>query len=151
MDLRRDDLTRPEVHALLAAHVADMHRISPPGSVHVLDLDGLRKPEITFWSAWIDGRLAGCGALKELDPTHGELKSMRTAEAFRGRGVGRAILDHLLAEAKARGYARVSLETGSQPFFAPAWALYEAAGFRDCPPFDPYVEDSNSRFMTKAL
>ncbi|HJV21047.1 MAG TPA: GNAT family N-acetyltransferase, partial [Holophagaceae bacterium] len=128
-----------------------MHRISPPGSVHVLDVEGLRKPGVSFWSLWIDGALAGCGALKELDPTHGELKSMRTADVFRGRGVGKAMLAFLLAEAKARGYTRVSLETGSQPFFAPAWALYEAAGFTDCAPFDPYVDDPNSRFMTKTL
>ncbi len=151
MDLRPDDLSSPEVQALLAAHVADMYRISPPGSVHVLNLEGLRKPEVRFYTLWIDGQLAGCGALKELDPTHGELKSMRTAEGFRGRGVGGAMLAHLLAEARARGYTRVSLETGSQPFFAPAWALYEGAGFRDCPPFDHYVEDPNSRFMTKVL
>ena len=151
MDIRPDDLSAPEVQALLAAHVADMHRISPPGSVHVLDLDGLRKPEVSFYTLWIEGRLAGCGALKELDPTHGELKSMRTAAGFRGRGVGAAMLAHLLAVAKTRGYTRVSLETGSQPFFQPAWALYEGAGFRDCPPFATYVEDPNSRFMTKAL
>ena len=151
MDIRPDDLSAPEVQALLAAHVADMHRISPPGSVHVLDVEGLRKPEVSFYTLWIEGRLAGCGALKELDPTHGELKSMRTAEGFRGHGVGKAMLAFLLGEARRRGYARLSLETGSQPFFAPAWALYEAAGFTDCPPFANYREDPNSRFMTKAL
>ena len=151
MDIRPDDLSAPEVQALLAAHVADMHRISPPGSVHVLDVEGLRKPEVSFYTLWIEGRLAGCGALKELDPTHGELKSMRTAEGFRGHGVGKAMLAFLLGEARRRGYARLSLETGSQPFFAPAWALYEAAGFTDCPPFAIYFEDPNSRFMTKAL
>lgn len=151
MDIRRDDLSNSEVQALLAAHVADMYRISPPGSVHVLDLDGLRQPEITFWSLWIEGQLAGCGALKELDPTHGEIKSMRTAPTFRGRGVGKTMLTHLLAVALERGYSRVSLETGSQPFFAPAWALYRSAGFTDCPPFDHYGDDPNSVFMTKAL
>ncbi len=151
MEIRPDDLSAPEVQALLTAHVADMYRISPPGSVHVLDLDGLRQLDVRFYTLWIDGALAGCGALKELDPTHGELKSMRTAEAFRGRGVGKAMLTHLLAVAEAHGYTRVSLETGSQPFFAAAWALYEAAGFTDCPPFDHYVDDPNSRFMTKAL
>ncbi len=151
MRIRPDDLSSPEIHALLAAHVADMYRISPPGSVHVLDVEGLRQPGLSFWSLWIDGELAGCGALKELDPTHGELKSMRTAPAFRGRGVGKAMLSHLLAEARHRGYTRVSLETGSQPFFAPAWALYRSAGFTDCPPFDHYVDDPNSVFMTKAL
>ncbi len=151
MDIRIDNLSSPEIRTLLEAHVADMYRISPPGSVHVLDVEGLRQPEVTFWSLWIEGQLAGCGALKELDATHGEVKSMRTAEAFRGRGVGRAMLDHLLAEASARGYARVSLETGSQPFFAPAWALYRGAGFTECPPFDHYVDDPNSVFMTKAL
>jgi putative acetyltransferase len=151
MDIRRDDLTSLEVQSLLAAHVADMHRISPPGSVHVLDLDGLRQPEVTFWSLWIEGQLAGCGALKELDSSHGEIKSMRTAPAFRGRGVGRAMLTHLLAVAQERGYARLSLETGSQPFFAPAWALYRSAGFAECPPFDHYVDDPHSLFMTKAI
>ncbi|HJW34822.1 MAG TPA: GNAT family N-acetyltransferase [Holophagaceae bacterium] len=151
MDIHPDDLTHPDVQALLAAHVADMYRISPPGSVHVLDLDGLRQPGVSFWSLWIDGALAGCGALKELDPTHGELKSMRTAEAFRGHGVGKAMLTYLLAEAQRRGYTRVSLETGSQPFFAPAWALYRSAGFTDGPPFDHYVDDPHSVFMTKEL
>lgn len=151
MDIRRDDLSSSEVRELLAAHVADMYHISPPGSVHVLDLDGLRQPEITFWSLWIEGELAGCGALKELDPTHGEIKSMRTAPAFRGRGVGKAMLAHLLAVARERGYTRLSLETGSQPFFAPAWALYRSAGFTECPPFDHYVDDPNSVFMTRLL
>lgn len=151
MDIRSDDLSGPEVQALLAAHVTDMYRISPPGSVHVLDLDGLRQPEVAFWSAWIDGQLAGCGALKELDATHCELKSMRTAPTFRGQGVAKAMLTHLLAEAAARGYARVSLETGSQPFFAPAWALYRSAGFTECPPFDHYWDDPNSVFMSKVL
>jgi putative acetyltransferase len=151
MEIRPDDLSSPEVRELLAAHLADMHRISPPGSVHVLDLEGLRAPEVSFWSLGIDGRLAGCGALKELDPAHAEIKSMRTAPAFRGRGVGRAMLAHLLAVAQARGYRRVSLETGSQPFFAPAWALYRGAGFTDCPPFDHYSDDPHSVFMTLVL
>jgi len=151
MRIESDDLTRPEVIALLNEHLSNMFELSPPESVHALDLDKLRQPEISFWTAWDDGGLLGCGALKELDPTHGELKSMRTAPAFRGRGVGKAMLNHLLAEARHRGYTRVSLETGSQPFFAPAWALYRSAGFTDCPPFDRYADDPNSVFMTKAL
>lgn len=151
MDLRRDDLSGPEVQALLAEHVAEMHRISPPGSVHALDLEGLRRPEITFWTAWRGAALLGCGALKELDPLHGEIKSMRTARDHRREGVARALLEHLLAEAEARGYARLSLETGAQEAFAPARALYAAYGFRPCPPFAHYRDDPNSVFLSRLL
>ena len=128
-----------------------MYEISPPESVHALDLAALRKPEITFWTAWRDGELLGCGALKALDATHGEIKSMRTASAHRRTGVGRAVLEHIFAEARARSYARLSLETGSMEAFAPARRLYESFGFAYCPPFGDYTEDPNSVFMTRAL
>jgi putative acetyltransferase len=150
--IRRDDLGGPEIRALLDEHLAHMRSISPPESVHALDLDALRRPEISFWSAWsADGQLLGCGALKEIDVRHAEIKSMRTAAARRRSGVARAMLAHIVAEAKRRGYACLSLETGAEPAFAPARALYERFGFVLCPPFEGYVEDPNSVFMTKAL
>jgi putative acetyltransferase len=136
----------------LQEHLDDMHLHSPPESVHALDLDSLRKPEITFWSIWSDdGRLVGCGALKELDKTHGEIKSMRTANAFRSKGAGKLILRHILEEARRRGYKRLSLETGSMVAFDPARRLYENHGFKYCGPFADYVLDPNSVFMTVEL
>jgi putative acetyltransferase len=151
MQIRRDDLSGAAIRALLDEHLASMRRISPPESVHALDLDRLRRPEITFWTAWLDGELAGCGALKALDATHGEVKSMRTADAHRRRGVGRALLEHIVAEARARGYARLSLETGSMSAFEPARTLYARYGFVRCEPFAGYGPDPNSVFMTLAL
>ena len=126
-----------------------MRAISPPESVRALDLDGLRRPEITFWTAWSGNALLGCGALKELSPDHGEVKSMRTARAHRRGGVARAMLAHIVAEARRRGYERLSLETGSMAEFAPARSLYERFGFRYCEPFAGYVDDPNSVFMTR--
>ncbi len=154
--IRLDDLTDPRIAAFLQEHLADMHRISPPESVHALDLDGLRRPEIRFWSAWLDipdggGRLAGTVALKRLDAGHAELKSMRTAADLRGQGIAARMLAHALAEARAAGHARISLETGSQPFFAPARALYARHGFEDCAPFGSYGPDPASHFMTRLL
>jgi putative acetyltransferase len=151
MDIKRDDLSGPEIRALLAEHMRSMLSISPPESVHALDLTGLRKPEITFWTAWSGRELLGCGALKELDSLHGEIKSMRTASAHLRNGVARAMLEHILNEAANRGYKRLSLETGSQGAFEPARRLYESFGFHGCPPFDGYSEDPNSVFMTKLL
>ncbi len=151
MLIRIDNLTGPEIRALLEEHLRSMHALSPPESVHALDLSALRRPEITFWTAWSGGELLGCGALKELDPAHGEVKSMRTASTRRRQGVGRAMLQHILAEAGARGYARLSLETGSQAAFAPARNLYESFGFAYCGPFADYREDPNSVFMTRTL
>jgi len=151
MLIRLDDLAGPEIRALLEEHLRSMHRLSPPESVHALDLAALRKPEITFWTAWSGGELLGCGALKELDPTHGEVKSMRTASAHRRNGVGRAVLEHIAAEARARSYLRLSLETGSMEAFAPARRLYKSFGFTRCPPFADYTDDPNSVFMTRAL
>ena len=151
MHIRVDDLAGPKIRALLEEHLADMRAISPPGSVHALDLDGLRRPEITFWTAWSGTALLGCGALKELAPDHGEIKSMRTARAHRRSGVARAMLAHTVAEARRRGYGRLSLETGSMAEFAPARALYESFGFGYCGPFAGYVDDPNSVFMTRTL
>ena len=152
MQIRRDDLTGPEIRALLEEHLRNMHELSPPESVHALDLDKLRRPDITFWTAWSDaGELLGCGALRELSPRHGEIKSMRTPQALRRRGAGRALLEHIISEARSRAYERLSLETGSNAPFAAAQKLYESAGFRICPPFGDYVEDPHSVFMTRAL
>jgi putative acetyltransferase len=149
MDIRIDDLRGPEIRALLEDHLAEMHRNSPPESVHALDLDGLRRPEVTFWTAWSGEGLMGCGALKELAPAHGEVKSMRTAPAFRRQGVGKAMLTQIIREAEARGYHRLSLETGSMEAFLPARELYESFGFSYCPPFGEYVLDDNSVFLTR--
>ncbi|HJW43581.1 MAG TPA: GNAT family N-acetyltransferase [Geothrix sp.] len=151
MRILRDDLSGPEVRALLAEHLQNMHSISPPESVHALDLDGLRRPDITFWTVWEGRELLGCGALRELDAAHGEVKSMRTAQAHRGRGVARAMLEHILAEARARGYGRLSLETGAQAAFEPARRLYASHGFEPCAPFGEYRPDPNSVFMTREL
>jgi putative acetyltransferase len=151
MQIRRDDLSGPEIRALLEEHLRNMHSLSPPESVHALDLDGLRRPEITFWTVWSDGALLGCGALKALDDRHAEIKSMRTATAHRRSGVAQAMLQHILAEATQRRYTRLSLETGSQPEFEPARRLYRKFGFDDCAPFADYTEDPNSVFMTRSL
>lgn len=151
MEIVRDDPARPEVRALLEEHLRDMRRISPIRSVHALDVEGLRVPAITFWSVREGGALLGCGALRELDRAHGEIKSMRTATEARRRGVARAMLAHILDEARRRGYARLSLETGSQPAFEPARSLYRSAGFVPCPPFGDYAEDPNSVFLTLVL
>lgn len=151
MHIRIDDLRGPEIRALLEEHLVDMHRISPPESVHALDLEGLRKPEITFWTAWSGSDLVGCGALKALDTAHGEIKSMRTSLTHRRTGAGRAMLHHILDEARRRGYTRLSLETGSQPAFEPARRLYSSFGFEVCGPFATYAEDPLSVFMTRTL
>lgn len=146
-----DDLTGAQILGLLQLHLDDMHRWSPPESVHAMPAERLRQPDVLFFAAWDGEVLAGCGAIKHLDATHGELKSMRAAPAYRGRGVGRAILDRLLAEARARGYVRVSLETGRPEPFHAAQALYRADGFVECPPFGAYVADDFSMCMTKVL
>jgi putative acetyltransferase len=151
MHIRLDDLRGPEIAALLSAHVAFCRASSPPESTHVLDLDALRAPGITFWSAWDGAELLGCAALKELDPSHGEVKSMHTAARHRGRGVALGLLQHAVAEARSRGYRRLSLETGSMQVFAPARALYARYGFTPCAPFADYRLDPNSVFMTLEL
>ena len=146
-----DDLSGNKVAALLEEHLDGMVQHSPEESVHALDLVSLRSPEITFWTAWEDEELLGCGALKELDAKHGEIKSMRTAKAHLGKGVATTLLLHIIAECRKRSYARISLETGSGPAFEPALALYEKYGFEYCGPFDEYREDPFSRFMTLVL
>ncbi|HTS83443.1 MAG TPA: GNAT family N-acetyltransferase [Myxococcaceae bacterium] len=146
-----DDLSGARTRALIARHLAGMHANSPPESVHAFDVQKLRQPGVTFWSAWVGEALAGCGALKVLDAERGELKSMRVADAFLGQGIGRAILEHLLAEARARRLRTVWLETGSAPAFVPALRLYESAGFRRCGPFGDYRLDPFSVFMTREL
>lgn len=151
MEIRLGGLETPQVRFLLEDHVADMRRYSPPESVHTLDLDRLRTPDLTFWSVWEGADAIGCGALRELDATHGELKSMRTATGHRRRGVGGALLTHLVEEARRRRYARVSLETGSPQAFAPARAMYARHGFVECGPFEPYAADDFSVFMTLDL
>lgn len=151
MDLRLDDLRHPAVIALLQEHLDWMHRISPPESVHALDLAALRRPDITFWTLWDGDALAGCGALRELAQGHGEVKSMHTAQTHLRRGVAARMLEHILAEARQRGYGRLSLETGSMAYFAPARALYARAGSSPCAPFGDYVDDPNSVFMTRTL
>ena len=147
MHIRSDDLTSPAVIELLAEHLRSMHEHSPPESVHALDLAGLKQSGIRFWAAWEGAELLGCGALRELDAAHAEIKSMRTARRHLRRGVAAAMLTHLIAEARRRGYRRLSLETGSMAAFAPARALYARFGFRYCDPFADYVVDPNSVFM----
>jgi len=152
MRIEVDDLTRPQVHELLREHLASMYEVTPADKVYALDLSGLRVPEISFWTAWEgEATLLGCGALKELSPLHGEIKSMRTPQALRRRGAGRAVLSHILEQARARGYERLSLETGSHPAFAPAQRLYESFGFTRCAPFADYPDDPHSVFMTLPL
>lgn len=146
-----DDLTDPAVVALLEAHVAQLRSISPPESTHALDLDGLRAPGVRFWAAREDDRVLGCAALTLVEPGHGELKSMRTAPDATGRGVGTALLRHVLSHARSEGLARVSLETGAEDFFAPARRLYARHGFTACPPFGRYRPDPLSVFMTLPL
>lgn len=151
MNIQLDDLTHPAVHALLEEHLQNMRAVSPPESVHALDLDKLRQPGISFWSAWEGEQLVGCGALKELDRDHGEIKSMRTPQALRRRGAGRALLAHIIDTARSRGLRRLSLETGPAPAFESAQRLYESFGFSRCGPFGAYREDPHSVFMTLAL
>ena len=148
MIIREDDLSGPEIVALLGRHLDTMAEHSPPESRHALDLEGLRAPDVTFWTVWEETRLLGCGALKEISGWHGEIKSMHTAEAARGRGVARRMVEHILAEARRRSYTRLSLETGSMEAFFPAQALYSGFGFQFCPPFAGYKLDPNSVFMT---
>lgn len=151
MEIRIDDLRGSEIARLLQEHLDEMFLHSPAESVHALDLERLRRPDITFWTVWEDGELLGCGALKALDATHGELKSMRTAQRHLRRGVAATLMRHMLQVARQRGYRRLSLETGSPDAFLPARAMYERFGFEECGPFGDYVEDPYSVFMTLAL
>jgi putative acetyltransferase len=150
-EIRSGGLDDPQVAELLEDHLRDMRSVSPPESVHALDLSKLKKPEITFWSVWNGAELVGCGALKRLDAEHAELKSMRTARSYRRVGLGKLILEHIMGEARRRGYRRLSLETGSMPFFEPARTLYASYGFVECPPFADYRVDPYSVCMTRGL
>ena len=149
--VRQDDPGRGEIAILIRAHLAEMAQHSPPQSIHALSIEELRAPNVTFWSVWAGSALAGCGALKELDATHGEIKSMRTAAGYLRQGVASSLLEHLMAEARRRGYLRLSLETGSMAAYAAARRLYTQFGFETCPPFASYALDPNSIFMTRAL
>ncbi|OOG42861.1 GNAT family N-acetyltransferase [Polaromonas sp. A23] len=151
MKIEADDLTRPEVIALLNEHLSNMYELSPPESVHALDVAKLRSPDITFWTVWDDGVLLGCCALKELSPSHGEVKSMRTPLALRRLGAGRAVLAHIISVAGGRGYQRLSLETEAVDAFVPAQELYASFGFSLCGPFGSYREDPHSVFMSREL
>ena len=151
MNIKIDDLKGSEIYELLQEHLQSMRLHSPPESVHALDIEALRRPEITFWTVWENGELLGCGALKELDSQHGEIKSMRTSSLHLRKGVAKYILNHILEEAVRRGYSRVSLETGSMEAFEPARRLYANSGFTYCEPFGDYVEDPYSVFMTREL
>lgn len=151
MEIKIDDLSSPRIAEFLAEHLENMAENSPPESIHALPLDQLRKPDITFWSVWSGSELLGCGALKQLNSGHGEIKSMRTASEHRRKGVAARLLEHILDEANRREYKRVSLETGSMEAFAPAHHLYVKFGFRQCGPFADYIDDPNSLFMTKEL
>jgi putative acetyltransferase len=151
MDFRVDDLSGPEIAALLLDHLRSVALHSPPESVHALDLAGLRQSGVTLWTAWEHGQLLGCGALKELDARHAEIKSMKTSPAYLRRGVAKGILGHLIGEARQRGYRRLSLETGSMAAFEPARRLYAGFGFTYCGPFADYIEDPHSVFMTRAF
>lgn len=157
MDIKVDNLRGSEIFELLQEHLQSMTLHSPPESIHALDIEALRKPairperEITFWTAWEGGELLGCGALKELDSLHGEVKSMRTASLHLRKGVARSLLHHIIEEAKLRGYNRLSLETGSMEAFEPARNLYADSGFTYCKPFADYVDDPFSAFMTREL
>jgi putative acetyltransferase len=149
--LRVDDLSGEPVRELIARHLLGMHAHSPPESVHAFAIDKLRDPDVIFWSAWIGNEIAGCGALKRLSGEQGEIKSMRVADRFLGQGVGRAILEHIIAEARAMGLRSMWLETGSGDAFLPAINLYESVGFERCGPFGGYVADPFSVFMTVAI
>lgn len=149
--IRPDDLTGDQIAALLRLHLDEMHAWSPPCSVHAMPIERLRANDVTFFSAWDGTRLAACGAIKQLDPAHGELKSMRADPDYRGKGAGKAVLHHLIEVGRASGYARLSLETGSTEQFEPARSLYRANGFAQCGPFGDYAEDPFSVFMTREL
>jgi len=145
------NLDTPEFAALIDTHTELMLSLSPPGSCHFLPMDSLRTPDVTVWEMRDTETLVGCGALQELSPRHGEIKSMHMRSQRRGSGLGRTMLDHILNEARTRGYTRLSLETGSMDGFKPSRTLYQSCGFEVCPPFGDYVEDPNSVFMSLAL
>lgn len=151
MHIKVDDLRGSEIAELLNEHLTDIKSVSPPESKHALDLEGLRQPDITFWTLWEGDKLAGCGALRELSAQLGEIKAMRTAAKFRRKGVAAKLLHHIIEESRRHSYRRLSLETGSMAYFEPARRLYTSFGFEVCAPFADYREDPNSVFMTKII
>ena len=151
IEIQPAKLDTPEFAALIDAHAELMLSLSPPGSCHFLPMEGLRTPDVTVWEMRDGSDLVGCGGLKELSKTHGESTSMHTLSTRRGAGLGRRMLQHILSEARKRGYTRLSLETGSMDGFIPSRTLYKSCGFELCPPFGDYVEDPNSVFMTFEL
>ena len=151
MEIVVDDLSGPRIAAFLDEHVQQMRAITPPESKFALDLDALRQPSITFWSVWDGDDLVGCAALKRLDAGHAELKSMRTAPARQRSGIASTLLAHIIAEARASGFTRLSLETGTHEFFAPARKLYEKFGFQYCEPFGDYRPSPHNTFMSRSL
>ncbi len=151
MQIITGDFSDQRVIDLIHIHQTSARAETAPGSAHALDLKGLQSPDIRFWTIWDDDELFGIGALKRLSPDHGEVKSMHTLKTKRGRGVGRAMLRHIIAMARADGMSRLSLETGSWEYFRPAWALYRRHGFLECPPFADYAPDPNSIFMSLEL
>ncbi|MGW5400437.1 GNAT family N-acetyltransferase [Streptomyces sp. NPDC003952] len=151
MNITVDDLSGPEIAGFLEEHVRQMRSLTPVESKHALDLEGLRRPEVTFWSVMDGDTVVGCGAIKRLDAEHAELKSMRTAPTLTRSGVASRLLEHIITEATAMGFTRLSLETGSAAFFLPARRLYGKFGFAPCEPFADYRPDPNSTFMTRSL
>ena len=151
MKITDGGLDDPRVQRLLAHHFTSARAETAPGSAHVLDLSGLKSRDVYFWTAWDGEAVMGVGALKRLSESHGEIKSMHTGQAYRRKKVGSAMLEHIIAEARKMGLSRLSLETGSWPYFAPARELYSRHGFVECPPFGSYVTDPNSVFMTLEL
>lgn len=151
MEIELDDLSDPSIEIFLKEHLEDMKAVSPPESKHALNIEDLRMSDVTFWAVWESGSIIGCGALKELDSSHAEIKSMRVASALRGNGVASKLLNHIMGAATLKGYKRLSLETGSMTFFEPARKLYEKHGFKYSAPFANYKEDENSVFMSLAL
>jgi len=149
LSIQIDDLSGKDIANLLQEHLDDMRAVSPPESKHALDLEGLKQADITFWSLYENDKLVGCGALKELNKEHGEIKSMRVRSTHQGKGFASYLLEHIIKIATDRNYKRLSLETGSMDFFKPARRLYLKYGFIECEPFGEYVEDFNSVFMSK--
>ena len=151
IDLLVDDLSDGAIITLLDSHRQEMHKYSPPESIHALDVNALKESNITFWGARVDGKLVGCGALKEISAGSAEIKSMKTSQSFLRNGIAEKILKEIIVEAKRRSYSELKLETGSNAAFKPAITLYEKFGFEECGPFGEYKLDPYSKFFRKRL
>ena len=151
MELKPNNFDNKEVHELLSRHFIELRSVSPEGSTHVLDIDGLKSPSIKFWSFWDNKKLIGCGALKLIDKTHGEFKSIRISNKYQKTGYGKKLLNELFKEAKKLNISKISVETGSGEFFLPARKLFLSSGFNPCKPFAHYTEDPNSKYYNKYL